>query len=549
MYVNSSQKVTVGNSISGYIDFATEAEYNAAVCLTHSSVRTTQIEDRTKAFIIPSSLSVVTKSLPETGEEDVLYLVYDESTAPAMKEYLWHSEAWVYLGLTDVDLSGYLKSGDISDWAKAENKPTYTASEVGAAKEKHTHTKSEITDFPTLGTAAGKNATDFYPAKAANVLGGDYNDLKTNGIFEMQGMADNPTTNTPNGAHANNNFYVQVFVRSATYLTQIATSVRSDKTQYIRSLSNGVWNDWEKIKSGDADTLDGKHASDFAADITAAITDIEIGGRNLLYYSRFDKKYPTGWAYSEEVTYTFDNEVTTLTKAETATRQFTTQASVSNGVGVANPNLVPENGCTYTISCEVMKAEGYDVGSGTKITVRYNFTDGTVKDFDVDVSGASETVWTKYSRTFAYSSEKTVRYTQFIVALGAQACGIKIRNVKFEKGNKPTDWSPALEEIATTEFVKESVSSALGVGLTRDNVTTISDESVLGIDVNSTTVKQKLAVKTTSTPYVTEAVFENTTYGNASTRQSGLMSAEDKSKLASLEERIAALEAKLVDNQ
>lgn len=203
--------------------------------------------------------------------------------------------------------------------------------------------------------------------------------------------------------------------------------------------------DWAKAESKPAYTADEVGAAT-AADITAAVNAVEIGGRNLLYYSRFDKKYPNAWAYSAVVTYAFDDEVTTLTKAETATRQFTTQASVSNGVVAANPNLLSENGCTYTISCEVMKAEGYDVGNGTKITNRYNFTDGTVKDFDVDVSGASETAWTKYSRTYTYASDKDVRYTQFIVALGAQACGIKIRNVKFEKGNKPTDWSPAPED-------------------------------------------------------------------------------------------------------
>ena len=271
-------------------------------------------------------------------------------------------------GVISVNLSGYLKSDEISDWAKAESKPAYTAEEVGAAEKKHSHSVSDITDMPTK--------------------------LPANG--------------------------------------------------------------------GNADTVDGKHASDFAtarhthtatevgaataADITAAVNAVEIGGRNLLYYSRFDKKYPTGWAYSEEVTYTFDDEVTTLTKAETASRHFTTQASVSNGVVVANPNLVPENGCTYTISCEVMKAEGYNVGEGTKVTARYNYTDGTVRDFDVDVSGASETAWTKYSRTYTYASDKTVSYTQFIIALGAKACGIRIKNVKFEKGNKPTDWTPAPED-------------------------------------------------------------------------------------------------------
>ena len=213
-------------------------------------------------------------------------------------------------------------------------------------------------------------------------------------------------------------------------------------SEYLKS---GEISDWAKAESKPAYTADEVGAAT-AADITAAVNAVEIGGRNLLYYSRFDKKYPNAWAYSAVVTYTFDGNAATLTKAETTTRQFTTQASVSNGVVAANPNLLPENGCTYTISCEVMKAEGYDVGNGTKITTRYNFTDGTVKDFDVDVSGASEAAWTKYSRTYTYASDKTVSYTQFIIALGAKACGIRIKNVKFEKGNKPTDWTPAPED-------------------------------------------------------------------------------------------------------
>ena len=314
-------------------------------------------------------------------------------------------------GTISVDLSSYLKSADISDWAKAEEKPSYTAGEVGAAAKSHTHTKSEITDFPTLGTAAGKNADYFATAEHTHTAG-EIGAAEKKHSHSVSDITDMPTKLPANG--------------------------------------------------GNADTVDGKHASDFAtarhthtatevgattaADITAAVNAVEIGGRNLLYHSRFDKKYPNAWAYSETVSYTFDGNAATLTKSETTTRQFTTQASVSNGVVAANPNLLPENGCTYTISCEIMKIEGYDVGNGTKITNRYNFADGTVKDFDVDVSGASETAWTKYSRTYTYASDKTVRYTQFIVALGAQACGIRIKNVKFEKGNKATDWSPAPED-------------------------------------------------------------------------------------------------------
>lgn len=38
----------------------------------------------------------------------------------------------LYVNLYDIDLSEYLKTGDISDWAKADSKPTYTAEEIGA---------------------------------------------------------------------------------------------------------------------------------------------------------------------------------------------------------------------------------------------------------------------------------------------------------------------------------------------------------------------------------------------------------------------------------
>ena len=234
MYVNSSQKVATGNSINGYIDFATEAEYNAAVCLTHSSVRTTRIEERTNAFIIPSSISLVTDTLPETGEEDVLYLIYDEDTAPAMKEYLWHNDTWVYLGLTEVDLSQYLKSTDISDWAKADNKPTYTADEVGAAAENHTHR------YDASESIAGQTI--------------DLDDLRLNedtdkgtvhryncGVSAAQNISNRPTA-------VNEPFFLEVrSIKSAamSYVTQQKYISPSRRKEYVRWCADGVWSEWQ----------------------------------------------------------------------------------------------------------------------------------------------------------------------------------------------------------------------------------------------------------------------------------------------------------------
>lgn len=155
-------------------------------------------------------------------------------------------------GVISVNLSEYLKSAEISDWAKAESKPVYTAEEVGAAAKSHTHNTATTTAdgfFSKTDKAKldGINAKNYYPAKAACVTGGNYDDHTKTGIYELLGTTAQPTTNAPNGVDKNNNFYVQVFARAAAYLTQVAVSARSDKTVYIRSMTNGVWNSWEKL--------------------------------------------------------------------------------------------------------------------------------------------------------------------------------------------------------------------------------------------------------------------------------------------------------------
>ena len=102
------------------------------------------------AGITKLTAQIVT-TLPTTGESNILYLVPKSTAATdnAYDEYMWISNKWEMIGSTSVDLSGYLKTTDIADWAKAASKPTYTASEVGAAAASHKHTKSDITDFPS----------------------------------------------------------------------------------------------------------------------------------------------------------------------------------------------------------------------------------------------------------------------------------------------------------------------------------------------------------------------------------------------------------------
>ena len=72
-------------------------------------------------------------------------------------------------GVISVNLSGYLKSDEISDWAKAESKPAYTAEEVGAAEKNHTHNMSDITDMPEWTKTENKPAYTATEVGAATV--------------------------------------------------------------------------------------------------------------------------------------------------------------------------------------------------------------------------------------------------------------------------------------------------------------------------------------------------------------------------------------------
>lgn len=441
------------------LPFASTAEYNAAVGLTKTPLELLKLDDY--PYIVPESKIVIDNTVSKSstnpisnaavanaleGKSDVGHIhSYDDLTGlPKINGIpLTGDRSAAEIGAAEVqhthntaDISdfpdiptkvselqndiGYLTSETdptVPAWAKAETKPEYTAAEVGAAEKLHSHSISDITDMPTALPANGGNA-DTVDGKHASAFA----------------EAEHTHTATEVGAAPKSHTHTK------SQITDFPTAMKNPSALTVQM--NGTTA--AEYDGGTAKTVNitpsGIGAAT-AADIAAAVNNIQVGGRNLLYHSRFDNKYADYWAYSTSVTYSFDGGYTTMTKSETTTRQFTTQASNKN------LNLLPENGCSYTLSCEVMKAEGFNVGYGTKVTVRYNYTDGTVKDFDINIpSDITEDVWRKCSYAFTYSSGKTINYTQFIVALGAEACGIKIKNVKFEKGNKATDWSSAPED-------------------------------------------------------------------------------------------------------
>ena len=71
------------------------------------------------------------------------------------------------------DFPSSMPASDVYAWAKASSKPSYSYSEVGAAAASHTHTKSQITDFPS-----SMPASDVYAwAKASSKPSYSYSEV------------------------------------------------------------------------------------------------------------------------------------------------------------------------------------------------------------------------------------------------------------------------------------------------------------------------------------------------------------------------------------
>lgn len=238
-------------------------------------------------------------------------------------------------------------------WAKAENKPTYTADEVGAAAKKHTHNVSDITDMPEWAKSENK------PVYTASEVG------------------------------------------AAT-----------------------------------------------AADITAAVNAISIGGRNIITgtaeavigYGGHSKghwrKYGTAGTIQ-----TVDITNTPISCVSKGIRLTSTD---ENSQIICGQDDIPLNsGMIYTFSCWIRSNSAEGVPCRLQPFYK-STTDHSGNTQDIIISDE----WQYISFTAKFSPQSTGTYSGARIYLQPTAVGnyIEVCAMKFEAGNKPTDWSPAPED-------------------------------------------------------------------------------------------------------
>ena len=249
-------------------------------------------------------------------------------------------------GTISVNLSAYLKSDEISDWAKAESKPVYTAEEVGAAEKNHTHNMSDITDMPEWTKTENK------PAYTASEVG------------------------------------------AAT-----------------------------------------------AADITAAVNAVEIGGRNLLYDSTGNIK--NGWSGNTVVNVGGGISGNSLAISRTGYSGNARYFGISKRHFLTDFNV----GTSYTLSAWIKVRSDVGLDASGYVMARFRSADDKkLHALSLTVSSQTEKdKWIYYEKTWTINDSDIAKLECVALALDKNGM-IEACNIKLEKGTKATDWSPAPED-------------------------------------------------------------------------------------------------------
>ena len=189
-------------------------------------------------------------------------------------------------------------------------------------------------------------------------------------------------------------------------------------------------------------------------EVTSAVDDIKVGGRNLLsneMASKFNGANAT-------IGYDSSTRTFTVTTSDTASTLW------GNGIHNVGQVRVPY-GKTLCVSFEIFTSTSAEwrmdvnnslVGDPTwtggsndndNVSARKHYTEGAVSYGPVPINQWVK-CWFVYENTNTANTGKydLVDSSNWGLILGNNTV-YKIRNVKYELGNKPTDWSPAPEDL------------------------------------------------------------------------------------------------------
>lgn len=319
-------------------------------------------------------------------------------------------------GVISVNLSAYLKSDEISDWAKAENKPAYTASEVGLGNVDNTADIDKPISIATQTALDGKSDTGHTHT--------------VSDITDMPAYLTQETDPT-----------VPAWAKAKNKPTYTADEVGAAKKNHTHNMSDITdMPEWTKTENKPVYTASEVGAAT-AADITAAVNAVEIGGRNLLYDSTGNIK--NGWSGNTIITVDGGISGNSLAISRTG------YSGNARYFGTSKRHFLTDFrvGTSYTLSAWIKVRSDVELDASGYVMARFRSADNTklhILPLTVN-SKTKNDEWLYCEKTWTIDDSDIAKLECVALALDKNGM-IEACNIKLEKGTKATDWSPAVEE-------------------------------------------------------------------------------------------------------
>lgn len=198
--------------------------------------------------------------------------------------------------------------------------------------------------------------------------------------------------------------------------------------------------DWAKAESKPVYTAEEVGAAT-AADITAAVNAVEIGGRNLLYDSTGNIK--NGWSGNTVVNVGGGISGNSLAISRTGYSGNARYFGISKRHFLTDFNV----GTSYTLSAWIKVRSDVGLDASGYVMARFRSADDK-KLYALSLTVGVDTVkdkWLYYEKTWTINDSDIAKLESVALALDKNGM-IEACNIKLEKGTKATDWSPAVEE-------------------------------------------------------------------------------------------------------
>ena len=198
--------------------------------------------------------------------------------------------------------------------------------------------------------------------------------------------------------------------------------------------------DWAKAESKPVYTAEEVGAAT-AADITAAVNAVEIGGRNLLYDSTGNIK--NGWSGNTIITVDGGISGNSLAISRTGYSGNARYFGTNKRHFLTDFNV----GTSYTLSAWIKVRSDVGLDASGYVMARFRSADDK-KLYALSLTVGVDTVkdkWLYYEKTWTINDSDIAKLECVALALDKNGM-IEACNIKLEKGTKATDWSPAVEE-------------------------------------------------------------------------------------------------------